>query len=81
MDIAVAQQTILLYLAKGGAYVAQDISDAIYARTWSGYVWDMLRIMERSYLVCRASDYEDPGSYHKWKITGCGRLAALAPQS
>lgn len=59
------ERAILVFLAKNGPHVAAEINNN---------AWNFLRDMEGSYLVCRASDYEDPRSFHKWRITGCGML-------
>jgi hypothetical protein len=76
IGLADAKRAILIHLAQGGAYTALDICNALFYRTGSGYIWEALLKMERESLVCRASDYEDPRTYHQWKITGCGYLAA-----
>lgn len=68
--VAGLERSVLAFLAKNGPHVAQGIHNS---------AWVPLRNMERSYLVCRASDYEDPRSFHKWKITGCGMLALATP--
>lgn len=76
------ERKCLDFLARGGAFAALDIQKGLgngLSRGGTPYIWESIINMERSWLVCRARDYEHPETDYQWKITGCGLLSRAAP--
>lgn len=83
ITMAGCRRKCLEFLASGGAFVPDEISAILQkgrSRGGMPFIYESLIDMEQSGLVCRASDYENPVTYYKWKITGCGLLSLAAPK-
>ncbi len=74
--INAARTAMAPHLLSGARYTAQELQDLIGV----GYlIWETLNYLEREGQVYRAPVHGDWRTFNDWRITGCGRIAALTP--